>query len=55
MSDNIEQFVLTCACGHDRASHYRDEHGEGDCLGTHCDCAGYVHRDKKEKYRVQSR
>ena len=34
-------YVQLCACGHDKATHFFDADGPGDCLGMQCDCRGY--------------
>ena len=35
-------YVEVCHCGHDIATHFDEKHA---CLGMHCDCPKYVHRD----------
>lgn len=44
MSGQVEQRVRECktrGCGHDRASHYRDARGEGNCLCRGCVCEAF--------------
>ncbi len=36
----------SCHCGHDEASHYECE---GTCLGVHCECLKYIHRDDPDR------
>lgn len=53
---SIVQIPKTCACGHDRSSHYRDGKGEGDCLAIgFCDCAGFVDRHEGKPYPQKKR
>jgi hypothetical protein len=43
--DKIVQVIRDCAnrhCHHDRASHYRDARGSGNCLNKGCDCKEFV-------------
>ena len=46
MSDFIPDRRQICHCGHDRATHYFDERGPGDCLAQACECCGYKHVDQ---------
>ncbi len=49
MSDNQVTIIEECKCGHDKATHFKD----GDCLATHCDCAGFLDRCRLGTYRKQ--
>ncbi len=35
-------FATICHCGHDKATHFQEEH---TCLGMRCDCQVYADRD----------
>ncbi len=46
MADNIQQYVQTCACGRDKASHFEGKHA---CLCRGCDdCKKYETPEQKK-------
>lgn len=36
--NGLKELCLNPECGHEKDSHFFDEHGPGDCLAMRCDC-----------------
>jgi hypothetical protein len=57
VNDKVQPRVRACqtrGCGHDRATHYRDSRGEGNCLAFGgCECRGFQEeRDTQPNMRA---
>lgn len=39
-------LVQICHCGHDKDTHFERRH---TCLGVHCECLAFVHRDDPDR------
>ncbi len=46
--DVVEQYVVSCWCGHHRATHYADTEGSGVCLAQ-CECRYFVDSRKPDE------
>lgn len=42
----MSMYIEVCHCGHDRVSHFECKH---TCLGMHCECRMYIHRDDPDR------